>query len=523
MASTPRRARSSEGDRVPAIVDAKAVRGVKTLGIFEPTSFAIPTDYIAVSETGLDTPSNTGDPRFTCSIYEPTPGPVLGGVLTDNQNSYLLLSFYYGYWNGATANAGTLNQVIEGVDTFTSSKAFGGSVPAENPRLEGTKMDPDDECGLIGSVFYNSRPSSAANGVAEWAQFMGQESTNTNQQQGGCMIVLPAENSIDGTTWSGTGSLGKRDLDWFVIGFSGGRVDYDDTGDTDATSAMNAGLSIDSSRANDDWLVMWRHRFEKNGGFPTGTERTLRGYFQLDGQDLFNIRTNNTTAGANKTGRGFQVHYGLQNFNGTMATPFVVQNLSVGEHTGTAVANMHETISSNGSQLDNLALLVLRTAAFKQFESIENTSAVTVTSDTWTDSNFTVTVEADGVSTFWIGFSTTVHQFEGQVRFRIVRNTSTILTTEGTDYPTWGKFATGSFTDGSDGVGDTDNDTLPFTMFWTDTPPAGTVSYKIQYRRNNGFTGANSAMFNTRDDGSDGFRGTLFAAELSLAVEQPTS
>jgi hypothetical protein len=512
------RPRGSDGSRGPSLVDSRAIFG-GGLFFIPPVGHATPDDFLATAETGLDNPATAGDPRFTCSIYQPSAGPVVGGILSDVQNGYMIFMCGYGYWDGGASNAATLNQFIEGSTTFSTGKQFTGSVPSTNPRLELTGLDPDDEGGFMGTRVLTNRPSSAALGVAEWGMFIGTESsTGFHDAYGACFVALPSEQ--EGAASHAGPTIGVRDTDWFVTGLS--VVTYSDSADTDVTSTLNTSITIPESRSQDKWLTMCNLRVEKNGGFPTGTARTLRYFIEVNGEDLFNVRTNNTTGGANKTGRGFQLHFGLQNFNQFSACPFVIQNFPAGVLTSQTTANCHQAIGSNGSQLDNSAVTMMRTAAFSQFEYLEDTTAVIVNSDTFQDSAFTVTVDADGTSSFLLGLSTTVHQYTGQVRFEITRN-GTPITNNGTDYPTLGKWDTSAFTDGSNGTGDTDNDTLPFTMFWADTPPVGSTTYTVRYRRNSGFTGSNNAMFNTRDDGSSGYRGTFFAAELKLAQEYPTS
>ena len=97
----------------------------------------------------------------------------------------------------------------------------------------------------------------------------------------------------------------------------------------------------------------------------------------------------------------------------------------------------------------------------------------------------------------------------------------TPITPNGSEFPTFGQTNQLTHIGGSNGTGDTDNDTLPFALLWFDTPSAGSHTYRVEYRRNSGFTGANNAMWNTRDDGSSGFIGTMFAIEMKFPTRQP--
>ena len=522
MPSTHRN-RAAAGDRQPGKVSNKATAGTGLLGFFppDPDSYQVPDDFLASTETGNDVPAVQGDPRFNVSIYEPVAGPVLGGTLTNTQSGYAMFAGSYGVWNGTPARAG-LSQVLEGLDTFTTGKQFTSTIPLPTVRLELSGFDPDDDAGWNGTRVLTGRPNSNANGVAEWGMFCGSEATAASTDfEGGCIIVLPTNRADLGIEHSG-GNLGELDIDWHVSGFSGGKAIASASADTDVSSAMNSGFDIPVERNNEQWLVMFRGAMEKRGGFPTSTERSLRARFVFNGVDPFNVATNTATGGASHTGRGFQWRVGPENFHHPRFTMFRVLTLPTGEQTGSAVINCHQAIASNDSEFDDLGVFVFRVLAFNQFEYVENTTAVTVSSDTWTDSAFEVTVDADGISSFFMGFSTTVHQQDGQVRFRITRN-GTAITSEGTDFPTMGRHAD-LWSDGTDGTGDSDNETIPFSFFWADLPPDNdTTVYKVQYRRNNGFTGANSAIFNSNDNGADGFIGNFFVAEIKLPTEQPTS
>ncbi len=319
--------------------------------------------------------------------------------------------------------------------------------------------------------------------------------------------------------------MGDFRTDHFSEGFPGSKVVYSTTeSDTDETVDMNDTLVIPASRRNEKWLVIWQFGIEKRGSFPTADARALRADITFDGETFVNVRSNNTTGGSTKTGRGFQWSLPEHNFWHGFFHQYRVLELKPGVRSAQAIANVHDHTTNTGtpSELDNLALRPIRINSFNQFKYQEIKTGFTSSSDTWANSGFELTIEADGTTPILLGLSTSVHQFEGQTRFRFTKDGSAFgAPDDGTDFYSFGQSDQDTFIGGTNGSGDTDNDTLPVSLLWVDTPTAGEHTYRVQYRRNSGFTGANNAMWNTRDDGSDGFIGTFFLAELSFPTRQP--
>ena len=80
---------------------------------------------------------------------------------------------------------------------------------------------------------------------------------------------------------------------------------------------------------------------------------------------------------------------------------------------------------------------------------------------------------------------------------------------------------TAGFTENCDGTPgdesaghDTDNSLMPVWFQWMDAPGGGTFTYTIESRGTTGTT-----FTNVRDDGSDGFEGSLVALEFKIATE----
>ena len=498
-----------------------------------------PNQSIMGADSGSDLATNAGDPRFRCSAYEPGGSPqLLAGDLTDVGRGYATIHYFFGVFDGATGTGSkaVMAQSIMEDGASDNGKAFANPPAPAGRRIELIAADPDDNMGLHGMRCQIGLPlpDTVGQETADFGTFLGNENASDMVGYGGSLLVLPitdeggafsqASPTID--DHGGGGILGNFNTDVFSGGYAGGKVLYSNTASDLAgedTHYMNPGIQIPSSRRGENWLVMQGHFVEKRGSFPTASARVLRWSNELNGEEFTNVRTDTTTGGSTKSGRGYQIHMPLNNFWHLYSWQFRVMPLPTGRDlTGSYTTNIwdHTTNTGTQSEFDGTGFRIYRPLAFNQFESSESRVAVLSDSDTWADSDFEVTVEANGTTPFWLGLSTSLHQFEGQTRFRITRD-GTPITPEGTDYPTWGQTNQVSFIGGTNGVGDTDNETLPFTLLWVDTPSAGPTTYKVQYRRNNGFTGAHNAIWNSRDDGSDGYIGTFFAAELSFPTRQP--
>ena len=160
--------------------------------------------------------------------------------------------------------------------------------------------------------------------------------------------------------------------------------------------------------------------------------------------------------------------------------------------------------------------LVWRLNTFKQEDHVVvETAQVPSQSVSWENTLFTATVtNIDADSPVMLVFSTTQHRniTVPDLKFRLIRGGSTVLTNSSNGFV---QESTGTITPGagSTGIADSDNANSPITMMWFDEPGAGTHTYTIQV------LGPINSIYNSRDDGTDGFKGCFLAAEFKLAQE----
>jgi hypothetical protein len=166
---------------------------------------------------------------------------------------------------------------------------------------------------------------------------------------------------------------------------------------------------------------------------------------------------------------------------------------------------------------------ILRTKMLSKFTWMMDDNAVLVDTDDLTESAFSVDIESGGTHIV-IGFNTSVNMYTSGAKFLIYRNGVPITT----DWPQnfeidpqninpKGSNPTAA---GTAGDGDTDNDTMPFSLIWVDkSPPPGNLTYTIYYRRSTlGVAASTDCIFNCKDNGADGYRGTMFAFEWKFAT-----
>lgn len=497
-----------------------------------------PNQSLMATDEGSDFPEGTGDPRFDAHAYEPGGSPqLLAADLSDVGRGYMVVPYTFGVFVGASGSGsskGVLSQVIQQDGASDNGRSYDNPPAPTGRRIEMIYMDPDDNMGLMSGRIQIGLPTTAANQEeADFGTFIGNENANDMELQGGSLLIVPITDELEQLSLAnptiddhgGGGIFGN----WFTDVYSTGQtpnplVGSQVTDDLDIVGTMLDNLIIHESRRNERWIVFWYTDVEKRGSFPTADSRVARWNFEFEGEDLFNVRTNTTTGGSTKNGRGYSWSIPINNFCRMYACQFrVMDNLPVGRPlTGSTRFNIWDASRNTGSptELDLSNPVIWRTEQFSAFEFSESRVAVVTNSDSWADSAFELTIESDGTTPMYLAFSTSLHQFEGQTRFRITRD-GTPISPDGTDYVTWGQSDQLTHIGGSNGSGDTDNDTIPFHFMWFDTPPAGARTYRIQYRRNSGFTGSNNAMWNCRDDGSDGFIGTFFAAEMAFPTRQP--
>jgi hypothetical protein len=340
---------------------------------------------------------------------------------------------------------------------------------------------------------------------------------------GGTLLVLPHDNDL--ITHAGP-NLGVNQSEWFTS-ITDGEGGWPPTephqifigDDTDQTFGAD---TIEIEHGEEDYLIF--AMCQLNTGGHHLTQRSLRWWWTLNGVDLFNVKTGETTPGSDRCGRGFQLLL-RSHPSETFYCPFVVKKLTAVPQVPSLIINKFED-PARAETMDMAQLYFQRTSMLSKFTYMTNSEAVVVSDaphpgTDYQESDFFVEIESDGTPIV-IGFSTTVHMHDYGVSFAIVRNDGTSIT------PILGG-ATGRMEisrmtdpaggDGTDGAGDTDNATVPFAVIYVDeNPPSGHLVYAIQYDRDFRGEPGDTSMFNTRDDGTDGFQGTMFAFELKFAT-----
>jgi len=155
---------------------------------------------------------------------------------------------------------------------------------------------------------------------------------------------------------------------------------------------------------------------------------------------------------------------------------------------------------------------------FSRFTYKEHTSAITSTSSTFTNSPFEVTINSKDGTPIILMFSTSSHHTGGGGnQWSITRNDTAITPTATGAGATFGMTAPQNFADGTNGTGDSDNETMPVTLLWVDSSPViGQNKYIIQYRREPNL--AVNSIWNCRDDGTSGFKGYFCGFEAKFAT-----
>lgn len=501
---------------IQQMISAQAAYG----GIILPSNFQnlvanrFHAEYI--KEPSGDQHSASASPLVTQFAFDEDGANQLGADLVNVDTGYLLMWMFSG-GSSSTSTAAAFS-LREGVSTSTDT-----TIVADTPgtRVGDTLYETNPvtpHFNYTFSMWLSSRPVSPRD--SEWGMFFSNVTANNYQCFQGTLIALPAQNSTGSLAHSGP-TIGLEGSEWFGLGFTPTTILFNDqpAGDGDQLASTSA-FTID--HGNENYLLIYRHRLN---GITVSGVRSLRWYDLLDGADVFNVRTNAVTAGATRTGRGFQARLSDDDFTAYRYTEFVVKTLSAGSHTGGITFNRHES-ADNFENADGMGLLILRTSMLSQFTYSTHNSAIVMSSDANIAGPWSVSVVADGTTQIIIGFCTTVHNATGYPDMNIFRDGAIIseeTTGEGAKYSGFSHTSTVAIADGSDGVGDTDNQTMPVTIWIVDTPSAGSHTYTVRYRRNSftaasGGGGSNSSIINCRDDGSSGFIGTLLAFELKLAT-----
>jgi hypothetical protein len=142
---------------------------------------------------------------------------------------------------------------------------------------------------------------------------------------------------------------------------------------------------------------------------------------------------------------------------------------------------------------------------------------------------FVVSIYSDGITPIVIGISTTIHMADRGGNFNIVRGDGKSIskitlnpvslghtkTMRSVGWPSFGN------NEDNNGVGNTDCMTIPLSMIVVDEfPVSGNITYSLRADEDWRYETIDHPTYilNGRDDGSDGFQGTMFAFELKFAT-----
>ena len=426
----------------------------------------------------------------------------LGFDLSDQGDfGYIVLVWASGEISSEANNVGVLElRQDDGASDGTTPATAGGASGNQNRVVD--VGSPDAGYDWQFSMF-RPLPSSGDNSeFGLW--FVEGGAVTVFNLRGATLIALPVEYALNSGVPSFTGSHLLESKTFRVN--PGDNDPWGDTGSAD-TDVESTGASFTVTSAG-QYLILHSMRFD---GPDQGFSGSYRWTVTKDGEDIFGVKTNTATSGATRTGRGFQIHASTGASGSKVRHnygSFVVKQLNAGSHEFKNVTNKHDSANDDGERLLNDGLYAIKTDQFEQFQHREDTTAVAVTSGTFADWNNGVTVIGDGTTQFIIGVSSTVHANNGSegVDFQITRNGSAITSSQISRSVRRGGF-------GTTGSGDSDNATIPVSILIVDTPPEGDATYKLQYRE---LAGAGDSIFNCNDNGASGFKGTMFAASISL-------
>lgn len=490
-----------------------------------PSLFEAPTDgywhaqYIFANGGSTGYTVGADDRSTQQAIFRDIP-PVtpdnLAADLVDVVGGYVLFWSIFGAVQDAVGADLSCWSIREGATTSTDL-----SVVADAPgdRIIDHRLDVSVDWNHGFVAWSQARPIVGSGGIAEWGLFGGNQAANLFNAAHASLIIMPTQNSTGTLAIQGS-HLGFNGSEWFVTGAATLNFDTQAGGDRDQIIIGTTPLTID--HGGEDYLLFFRARL--NTATATGGV-ALRWTWGIDtNEDIFNIRTNKMTSGATRTGRGFQLRAPGETPTTTLTaimTGFRVVQFNAGTGSFNYTGNRHES-ADNLETITNPGVFVIRTGMLSQFTYSEYDQAILVTSNALTTAPWSVTLTSDGIAPIVIGFTSSQHTQRGYADFVVMRDSTEISVQQVGGLLHLGMSRCIDITDGTDGTGDTDNQTLPVTFLIVDEPAAGSHTYTIQYRRNTSAAqqGGNSlsSIINCRDNGSSGFIGTLFAFELKFAT-----
>lgn len=468
-------------------------------------NYECPSEVLFKSNDNGQSESTAGDPRNPQDVYDGNgTGDAVGiDAATDTDYEYTVWIWMQG--SLSAGNIATAMSLREGATVSTVDNA--GS------RIVDSGMEAAASRDGHGSYLSALRPSGGRD--AEFAFQFGNLSVAA-----GSLLVM-SNDKFRPNVLRFPDRENYEDFHGFTYtdGWSDHNWEDQTTGDEDIDMPKKP-FTVPHSAHNELYLIIAGNRIENAGDHISGASTDNRYSLRLDGPsefgsdvDVYNVRTDNTTAGATKTGRGYNYCMPVQNFEHRLQQHYAVHRLPAGDYEFYWRYNQHQNnndiINTDQQYVGIWRLNHFRNWAYHQPEVAMRTHA---SSSAFQPTGFTTTIrnlEAD--SKVIILFSTSRHGIGGldtnQINFRIQRDGVTLIDQISSD-------TSGGTTDNDSNTNpSTDNTNHTVHCMWVDEPGAGEHTYTIDAAGE-----VTNSMFNTRDDGSDGFKGgVLFVGELCFA------
>lgn len=471
--------------------------GTESIGFAEP-------DICFDQGTGEDTVP--GGSAF--DLYTATGPNAIGVDCTDGGTGTLLALFTLAATSDAlgtnTAGASRVAYLEGSTCSTTDNCGAGGTIGGI------TSVEPVNDQSILQSHFRTSLPAGA---ISEFGMQWFNQSI-TLSMHGASVIAWPES------------SMGTEDSTWFDLqptaDFGGSSIDIGLNCNTGTVCNAASAASV-SGLDSGEFLVLWQIQLGAGNGalsdLGAGNGRTLQVRVEQDGVDPHSVVGEGSVVRGEV---GYQMRFGQHNFPVHMFGGFYVDTLTSGTHTWDFAMTKSE--SGDGDEAAVIPwVLGLKTSQFANFGWMSHSSRVDLTSASFTDSPFEVAEFGVGGAPVVVGVHTTVHintLATMGTAFRLVRDGSTVLTPTGT--ATAGSVPIAApngewdaAPDMSTGA-DPDNNTLPVTIYWVDDPGPGTYTYTFQSQRLGTGVGPGTVYWNTQTDGTGGFTGYMFVAEMSL-------
>ncbi len=298
--------------------------------------------------------------------------------------------------------------------------------------------------------------------------------------------------------------LGVADQDYFsIFGFSGAVAGNNDV---DVTTTGNT-FDVKST---EDYLVFWSVIHLPN----SITYRNLRFHPRIDGEDIVHVRTNSTSGGATRTGRGFSIGMGDAGLSGSVGsnvfTGVSIMPLQKGVRTPSFQASIAED-EADVQKTMSYSMFAIRKSMFEQAKITKVTALQQNTSETHRDTDFQVAINSS--KKVWVIVSSSYMSAHPNMEVSLHRAAGggggDVDLIDPIELRGMAGITTGQLLN-------TDQSCYPLWIAYVDDNP-GDVVYTLRLGRN--VAGGDLNTINMRDDGTAGFDGYIMALELSFGTD----